>query len=71
MAAILRATVTLANPGRSPLSTNSAYHPLNGSHREAVSAAPLKTYFSARLWLLVKPRVAALLARRTCPPPTR
>ena len=49
IAAILRAMVTRANSGRNPLSTNSAYHDLNGSHLEAVSAAPLKTYFKVRL----------------------
>lgn len=49
IAAILRAIVTRASSGRSPRASNSAYHVLKGSHREAVSAAPLKTYFSVRL----------------------
>src|SRR5215216_2250363 len=39
--------------------------------REAVSAAPLKTYFSVRLWLTVKPRVAGDLCLRRSPAPTR
>src|SRR5215213_10654907 len=69
MAAILRATVTRASSGRSPRSSNSPCHDLKGSHREAVSAALLKTYFSVRLWLRVKPRVSgALFLRRTCSP---
>jgi hypothetical protein len=49
IAAIRRAIVTLANSGRSPLSTSSAYHALNGPHLEAVRAALLKTYFNVRL----------------------
>ncbi|MDQ3650416.1 MAG: hypothetical protein M3458_09135 [Acidobacteriota bacterium] len=49
IAAILRAIVTRANSGRSPLANNPAYHDLNGSYREAVNAALLKTYFNVRL----------------------
>ena len=56
MAAILRATVNRANSGRNPRSSNSPCQDLNGSHLNAVSAALLKTYFSVRLWLVVKPR---------------
>src|SRR5205085_7309462 len=44
IAAIRRAIVTLANSGRSPLPTSSAYHALKGPYLEAVSAALLKTY---------------------------
>ncbi len=66
-AAILRATVTRADSGLSPLTSSSAYHDLKGSRREAACAAPLKTYFSVRLWLRVSPRVAApLFVRRSC-----
>jgi hypothetical protein len=49
IAAILRATVTRANSGRSPRANNSTYQDLNGSHLEAVNAALLKTYFNVRL----------------------
>ena len=66
-AAILRATVTRANSGRSHRASNSPCQDLNGSHREAVSAALLKTYFSVRLWLAVKPRVAGDLCLRRSP----
>jgi hypothetical protein len=48
-AAILRAIVTRASSGCSPLARSPAYHDLKGSHREAACAAPLKTYFSVRL----------------------
>jgi hypothetical protein len=44
MAAILRATVTRASSGRSPRASNSSCQDLKGSHREAVSAAPLKRF---------------------------
>jgi hypothetical protein len=39
-AAILRATVTRANSGRSPRDSNSEYHDLKGSHREAAAPPP-------------------------------
>jgi hypothetical protein len=70
MAAILRATVTRASSGRSPRASNSPCQDLKGSHREAVSAALLKTYFNVRLWFAVSPRVIGGLALRRSPAPT-
>ncbi len=61
VAAILRATVSLAIDSRIPDSTNESRCGLNA---RASRTAPLNTFFKYRLWFLFNPRVAT--GRRFC-----